>query len=196
LKIRNLKKISGVIVALSMLMACTSTNPSNSEVETALRNLWAGYSWEYSSNFDFDNFTRVNGWAEGDDYWVEVKYQVKAKENYYDMVIDCVEPTVASYSATSTGKLTMMLSAMMKQLQGTDALTDYAEYKKTHPEPKKMNVLRAKYKEENLNISFLDCVNHLSEKSAIFNKDLKKGDLADFSINLRFKRTEQGWKNL
>lgn len=192
----NLKKFAVAMAASSILVGCINKNPSKSDVETAVNNLWASYSWEFSSNFDVDSYKRLNGWADGDDYWVEVAYQVKAKENYYEMVADCVEGTAAKYSETPMGQLSMGLSAMLKSVQGTEALNEYTEYKKNNPEPKKMLELRTKYKEENLNVSFLDCVNHLSEKSNIFQKNLKKGDLSDFSIKLRFKRTEQGWKNI
>lgn len=192
----NLKKMAVGIVASGMLVGCLNNNPSKSDVETAVNQLWASYSWEFSSNFDVDSYKRLNGWADGEDYWVEVAYQVKAKENYYEMVADCVEPTAARYVETPMGQLSMGLSAMMKSVQGTEALKEYSEYKKNNPEPEKMRELRAKYKEENINTSFLDCVNHFSEKSDIFHKNLKKGDLSDFSIKLRFKKTEQGWKNI
>jgi hypothetical protein len=181
---------------VGMLVGCTSKAPSDQDVEVAIKNLWASYSWEFSSNFDVESFERQNGWKEEQDYWVEAAYKVKARQSYYEMVADCVEPTAENYSDTPMGTLSLGLSAMLKELQGTEALDEYAEYIKTHPEPEKMVQVSKKYKAEYVNISFLDCINHLAEKSTVFNRSLKAGDFTNYSVKLRFKKTEQGWKNL
>lgn len=190
------KKIFVALAMAGLLAGCMNKAPSDQDVEAAIKALWAGYSWEFSSNFDVASFERLNGWKDGEDYWVEVAYKVKANQPYYDMVADCVDPTAANYSDNALGQLSAGLSAMMKGFQGTEALDDYSEYIKTHPEPAKMVEARQKYKAEYVDIAFLDCVNHLAEQSSVFNKNLKAGDQLDYSIKLRFKQTEQGWKNL
>lgn len=189
-------KIYVLLAMGGLLMGCTSKAPSDKDVEVALKQLWAGNSWEFSSNFDVTNFDRLNGWKDGEDYWVEVTYKVKARQPYYAIVADCVEPTVAEYNDTTMGQITMGLSAMMKGFQGTEALDEYKEYLKTNPEPAKMELARSKYEAQYVNIAFLDCVNYLAEKSSVFHKDLKTGDTLDYNLKLRFKQTEQGWKNL
>lgn len=190
------RKVWVMLAMVGLLTGCMNKAPSDQDVEVAIKNLWAGYSWEFSSNFDVASFERLNGWKDGEDYWVEVAYKVKARQPYYEMVADCVEPTAANYNDSAMGQLSMGLSAMMKEFQGTEALDEYAEYLKTNPEPAKMAQARGKYEAQYVNISFLDCVNHLAEQSSVFNKDLKAGDELDYSIKFRFKQTEQGWKNL
>src|SRR5690606_18293421 len=133
-----------------LLAGCMNKAPSDQDVEAAIKALWAGYSWEFSSNFDVASFERLNGWKDGEDYWVEVAYKVKAKQPYYDMVADCVDPTAANYSDTAMGQLSAGLSAMMKGFQGTEALDDYSEYIKTHPEPAKMVEARQKYSKRSI----------------------------------------------
>lgn len=193
----GLSKKSGAVLAMvGLLAACSSKAPSDQDVQTALKDLWASYSWEFSQNFDFDSFQRKNGWKDDQDYWVEVTYKVKANQSYYEMVADCVGPTADNYSGNAMGQLSLGLSAMMKEIQGTTPLDEYAEYLKSHPEPEKMVQARSQHEPQVVNISFLDCVNHLAEKSDVFTTGLKKGDLLDYSIKLRFKQTERGWKNL
>jgi hypothetical protein len=192
----DVKKLLSITAAALVLCGCTQKTPSDSDLKTALDAAWSNYTWEFSDNFTVDSFKRVNGWQDGEAYWIETQYKVKSKYDYYDIVFACVENTAEEYTKTAAGQMTLGLSAMMKGFQGTRAFDEYLEHIKTHPAPEKAQEVNQKYKPNVVKTSFLDCANHLSDKATMFHSGLKKGDLIDYSEKLRFKKTEQGWRNL
>lgn len=192
----SFKLINPAIIGIFLLAGCVEDTPKDSDIKTAIKTNWEGQDWEFSKNFTVEKIERVNGWKDGEFYWVEAKYEAKSTKKYYDIVFDCVEYEVAKYTGSGMSELEFSLVAFQMETMKYVYNEQYQEYLKTNPQPQKAKEVYKNYETAYAHAAIHSCSLYLAEKSNLFTPNLKVDDTFTYNTKLRFKKTEQGWRNL